>query len=120
MKPTPEQIQRLPKWAQEHIKDQQSEIDSLQSTLRVLRGLRPPSRLLVNDVLAKREALYHNDHDIVRFLGLGDDPDYLEVRHNESLSKYWGESPVITVRGLHPLVIRPDVTNVVQIHLRRT
>jgi hypothetical protein len=48
MKPTPEQIAKLPKWAQEHIKDLSRELDAANATLARMADEQTPSPFYVD------------------------------------------------------------------------
>ena len=121
MKPTPEQIAKLPKWAQEYIATMESRERNAIKALDELKGGRPDSPIQVErstDPSDKRyESAYRVPGNCVRlYLDRNEPERWIEVnlsgKHSQTAA-WRGRS--IEVRGSNALAFRASASNVLEV-----
>lgn len=119
---TPEQLAKLPKWAQREIEVLQMRHDELSDRLK---GLQEPSRIWV-DPYDEHRIPVEDRRSGVRFL-LTDEPvedpggrrhPYIDVRINPGDRA--GDPPCLELMASHGITIAPQVSNVVRVWDRRS
>ena len=108
-----EKIARLPKWAQDHIRRLEADVQQHAGQIEHLLGMDPRPAIMVRGFWTthtERQAPVAWDRfdTITIFLGeSGDDRKYIDVSRNED--------GTVNVRGDSKLVITPNVSNSVDI-----
>ena len=120
-------VSKLPKWAQDKIRNQQDTIDVKQALIKSLRGRREPTRVVASPITGR---IYLDEHDVVRFYvgptpkdggsryidGSRDDSRYFDVRIADKF--FDGKhQPAIKIRGGRGLLVVPEVSNSISLLL---